>query len=303
MPFTDSSARELVAVSGLDRFNKLVDITESAARNLLEVSAVHFDDANARSTGVIFVGWNKWQWTKLPDAAAPLVGAARSALNDLADFSDRAARLAPDRLKELKQLEKSFKRLVEQPNGSYPAGAPKQTIEQVSEFACELAANYRTAIAKLPNAFGDGERLLVVDTSAALDRPDLSEWRIDGQDWTVVLMPRLHSELDDRKRDQRTRDAARKVINQIEEFDRRGDTFQGVPLTGRLSLREVPVSPDMEQTLPWLRSNTPDDAFIAGALELMWADLTSRIAITASDRNLRNKARLAGLGVVHPRQL
>jgi hypothetical protein len=47
----------------------------------------------------------------------------------------------------------------------------------------------------------------------------------------------------------------------------------------------------------------PDDTLIAGALELVWQDLTSRVAITASDRNLRNKARVAGLGVVHPRDL
>jgi hypothetical protein len=93
------------------------------------------------------------------------------------------------------------------------------------------------------------------------------------------------------------------VINQIEDFDRRGDTFSGVPLAGDIKVQEVPISPDMSSTLPWLRPEVPDDALIAGALELVWRDLTSRIAITASDRNLRNKARLAGLGVVHPRDL
>lgn len=271
--------------------------------DLLALSAIRFHDPNARSSGVAYLGWNKWQWSELPDEAAPWVGAARSALNDLAAFSERAARSAPDRLKRMKQIEKSLERLVEQPNGFHPAGAPKQTIEQVSEFALELTAEYGAEIGKLPSAFGNGERLLVVDTSAALDRPDFSAWQIDGRDWTIILLPRLHSELDDRKRDPRTRDVARKVINQIEEFDRRGDTFQGVPLSGRLRVQEVPVSPDMDQTLPWLRPDSPDDAFIAGALDLTWTDLTSRIAITASDRNLRNKARLAGLGVVHPNQL
>jgi hypothetical protein len=59
----------------------------------------------------------------------------------------------------------------------------------------------------------------------------------------------------------------------------------------------------MGRTLPWLRSDTPDDWIIAGALELRWDDLTSRIAIAASDRGVRNKARLAGLGVKRANEL
>ena len=142
--------------------------------------------------------------------------------------------------------------------------------------------------------------MLVADTSALLDRPDLQEWRLDGDAWTVVLLPQVLSELDERKRDDRTRAAAQKVINQIEDFDRRGDTFTGVRLAGKLTVREAPISPDMTRTLPWLRADVPDDSIVAGALELWWEDLASRVGITASDRNLRNKARLAGLGVVRP---
>lgn len=43
------------------------------------------------------------------------------------------------------------------------------------------------------------------------------------------------------------------------------------------------------RTLPWLRADVPDDALIAAVLELVWQDLTSRAAITASDRHLGNK--------------
>lgn len=166
-----------------------------------------------------------------------------------------------------------------------------------------MIEEYRSTIHRLPSAYGKGERLLVVDTSALLDRPDLQNWKLDGGRWTVVFLPQVHSELDDRKRDDRTRDAAQKVIRQVEDFDRRGDTFEGVPLAGCLAVREVAISPDMHETLPWLRADVPDDAIIAGALELWWRDLTSRVAITASDRNVRNKARLAGLGAVHPNDL
>ena len=289
--------------SGLEYVNQLLDDLRTVLHRLLLLSDVEYDDINARSTAMFVMGWNRWQWVALPDEAAPLVGAARNALRRLREFSTNAARHAPDRAIELEQLEAALDRVIEQPNGSYPNGAPESSIAEVREYAEAKLTKYGEVVRRLPSAHGKAERLLIVDTSAVLDRPDLQDWKLDGCPWTLVLLPQLHSELDDRKRDPRTREAAQKVINQIEEFDRRGDTFAGVPLSGNLTVREIPVSPDMTKTLPWLRSDVPDDAFIAGALELVWRDLTSRIAVTASDRNVRNKAKLAGLGVVHPKAL
>lgn len=293
----------MVLRSGLEQFDHLLDELRDALQHVLELSGVRYDDINARSRDMFVVGWNKWQWTPLPDEAAPRVGDAREALRRLREFSSNAARRAPDRAKDLAKLETTLERIVEQPNGSYPEGAPKATIEEVRDYVASQLDEYRSVIDRLPTAHGDGERLLIADTSALLDCPRLQEWAPDDGPWTLVLLPQVHSELDDRKRDPRTREAAQTVINQIEDFDRRGDTFAGVPLAGSVTVREVPISPDMSQTLPWLRADVPDDALIAGALELAWRDLTSRIAITASDRNLRNKARLAGLGVVRPSEL
>lgn len=212
-----------------------------------------------------------------------------------------AARHAPDRAQEFTDLEAAFERLIEQPDTG--KGAPKSSIEEVREHANSVVEEYREVVRRLPAAHGAGDKLLVADTSALLDRPNLQEWRIDGTSWTVILVPLVLSELDERKRDPRTREAAQKVINQLDDFDRRGDLFAGVPLAGNLRVREMPTSPDMSSTLSWLRSDVPDDAIIAGALELVWQDLTSRVAVTASDRNVRNKARLAGLGTMRAADL
>ncbi|HEX4732938.1 MAG TPA: PIN domain-containing protein [Thermoleophilaceae bacterium] len=291
------------ASSGLELVDVMLADLREALEALFEYSDVRYDDINSRDSGVFVVGWNKWQWTKLPDVAAPAVGTARQAFQRVREFGDRAARTAPDRARELAGLATTLDRLIEQPGGSLPNGAPASTLDLVREYAGEKLDEYHAAIHRLPSAFGEGARLLVVDTSALLDRPDLQAWRLDGGRWTIVLVPQVHAELDERKRDARTRDAAQKVIRQIEEFDRRGDTFAGVPLSGKLMVREIATSPDMGETLPWLRSDVPDDAIIAAALDLMWADLTCGIAVTASDRNVRNKARLAGLGTVHPDEL
>lgn len=302
-PLRADDSRRSLPSSGLEHFDRLLDELAVALGHVLALSSVRHDDINAGTSEVFVVGWNQWQWTPLPDEAAPRVGAAREALRRLREFSSRAARHAPDREEEFQQLETTLAGIIEQPNGSYPAGAPHSSIEAVREYVGNKMDQYRGVVRRLPCAHGPAPRLLIADTSAVLDRPDLQNWRLDGGRWTLVLLPQLHAELDDRKRDPRTRDAARKVVNQIEDLDRRGDTFAGVTLAGNLMVREVAVSPDMSQTLPWLRAGVPDDAFIAGALELVWRDLTARVAITASDRSLRNKARLAGLGVVHPSDL
>jgi PIN domain len=280
--------------SGLDHFDLLLNQLRDELGGLLDLSGVHYNDINSSSSGFVVMGWNPWRWNKLPAEAAPRVGAARKVLRTLNDFASNAVRHAPDQLKELKELEEAFEGLIEQPDNS--RGASKSTIELAREYVSELAAKYQEIIRGLPSAFGSGEKLLIADTSVLLDRPDLQDWTVDGSAWTVLLLPQALSELDDHKRDPRTRDAAQKVINQIEEFDRRGDPFEGVPLAGKVSVREVATSPDMNHTLSWLRADVPDDALIAGALELSWEDLTSRIVIAASDRNVRNKARLAGFG-------
>lgn len=239
----EEDSRTVLPPSGLEHVDRLLDQLHDALRTILDVSSVRFDDANANSSGVWFVGRNEWQWGDLPDEAAPRVGRAREALRHLREFTANAARHAPDRKQELEQLDDQLERIIEQPNGTYPRGAPESTIEKIGGSVAADVDEYRRVISRLPSAHGDGERLLIVDTSALLDRPDLQNWLLDGAAWTVILLPQVLSELDDRKRDDRTREAATKVINQIEEFDRRGDTFTGVSLAGKLSVREVPISP------------------------------------------------------------
>ena len=286
------------AVCGLEVIERLAVSVQGAVEALLERSALRYEDINAGG-GMFVLGWNKWQWQKLPDDAQPLAGAARRAHDALIDFARLAFRAgAPDRGDMVEELSDWLLRLIEQPNGSLPHGAPGSSIEQIVASVGPRIESFLVEVARLPNAHGEEELLIVADTSALLDRPDLQEWRLDGEAWTIVLVPQVLAELDERKRDSRTSDAAQKIIRQLDEFDRRGDTFAGVPLSRRLSVREVPVSPNMDATLPWLDARTPDDVIVAAALELVWGNLRARVALLASDRNVRNKARLAGLGTL-----
>lgn len=298
-----NSSEQLMPVSGLEILDRLGRRAQQTVEALLGRSGVRYEDINAGG-GAFFVGWNKWQWEPVPDDAQPLVGAARHAHDELRDYAAMIFQAgAPDRTDTVDDISEWLLRLIEQPNGSYPQGAPASSIEKITSLVGPRIDEFLGEAARLPTAHGADERLLVADTSALLDRPDLQEWKLDGGPWTVVLVPQVLSELDERKRDPRTADAAQKVIRQIEEFDRRGDTFAGVPLSGKLRLREVAQSPDMSRALPWLRSDTPDDLIIATALELVARDLQGRVAVLASDRNVRNKARMAGLTTLATSQL
>lgn len=105
--------------------------------------------------------------------------AMRATLCDIcASSRPRGARQAPDRAKELVKHDAALERVVEQPRQG--RGAPGSTIEEINAYVSKHIDQYRAVVRRLPSAHGDGERLLIVDTSALLDRPDLQNWRLDG---------------------------------------------------------------------------------------------------------------------------
>jgi hypothetical protein len=66
-----------------------------------------------------------------------------------------------------------------------------------------------------------------------------------------------------------------------------------VKVAGSLSLREVAVDADMNDTPAWLRAEHADDGLLASVLELCCQDLNAVVALATRDRNLQNKAHVA----------
>lgn len=193
----------LQPASGLEILERLAHRARDAVRALLGRSAVRYEDINADG-GLVFIGWNVWQWESLSDEAQPIAGAARRAHDDLVAFARVVFTAgAPDRIAAVEQLSDWLLRLVEQPNGSLPHGAPSGDVNEIAANVGSRIDDFLGEAAKLPTAHGKDERLLVADTSALLDRPLMQDWKIDGGPWTVVLVPQVLAELDDKKRDPR----------------------------------------------------------------------------------------------------
>lgn len=243
------------------------------------------------------IGWNESRWGPMGDEGQPHAKTARTLFSRWQALALQAIRVgAPERESSFTEHNGTISRVIEQTNDWYGIGAYQGGIEEVRRDVTDSLDAQTAVLNGLPTAHGPGEALLVADTSAFLDRPDLQAWALGGKSWTVVVLPQVLSELDDKKRDPRTREAATKVIRQMTDLGRRGDTLAGVQLSGKLRYREIATSPDMDTTVPWLRRDVPDDQIVAGALDLACQDLTGTVCLLASDRNLHNKARVAGLG-------
>jgi rRNA-processing protein FCF1 len=279
--------------TSLELLRRHVEEVREAFERLLEYTTVRYDDINARSSGVVVVGWSPHRWGPPKEGAQRYFGEARQSWQSLHDLVAQAVRRsAPERTKPLKNTDGLLRNIIEQ-NTSW-SGVPGRRVEEVRERVDRSLQELVEFLMQLPAAHGDGGRLLVPDTNALLFKPDLETWRPPDGAWTVVLVPQVLRELDALKmRSGNVGEKAAGVIRRVKEYARRGDTFKGVKVAGSLSLREVAVDADMNDTLAWLRAEHADDGLLASVLELRCQDLNAVVALATRDRNLQNKARVA----------
>jgi hypothetical protein len=174
------------------------------------------------------------------------------------------------------------------------SGAGNRSLEEWHAKVDEALDAQVALLAALPTARNPPRRLLIADTNTFLTHGDIERWALDGEAWTLIAVPQVVRELDDKKLDPRLKDKAQSAIRRFKEYGRRGDTLRGtVKIAGKLSFSEVALEPDMDRALPWLRADSPDDRLLASVIEIMWRELASSVALVTGDRNLQNKARYA----------
>lgn len=149
--------------------------------------------------------------------------------------------------------------------------------------------------------------VVIPDTNALLFNPDLQNWRFDSvEQFTIVLMPTVLSELDKLKVDSRSdsvREKAEKLIRQIKEYRRRGRLTDGVPLLkDKSQIVAIAVEPMFSESLSWLDANNNDDRLLASCLEIMRKMIESQVILLTRDINLQNKAEFARIPFLEPPQ-
>lgn len=121
--------------------------------------------------------------------------------------------------------------------------------------------------------------------------------------FVLLFTPTVLGELDKLKiaPGEELRRKAERIVNQINEYGRRGAGRGEVTLRrDRSAVRMIAVEPDFSQTLPWLDPSIQDDRLIAATLEVIRQYPESPVTIVTRDGNLQNKARYAGIPCVEP---
>lgn len=161
----------------------------------------------------------------------------------------------------------------------------------------------------IDNIYSHGNSyLLIPDTNALLYNKDIEIWKFKGIDkFCLILTPTILSELDSLKvnhRNELTRENAKKLINKIKEYRRRGRLSDGVPIVkGKIELKSIAVEPNLSETLPWLDPNNGDDRIITSVLDIMRLNIKSIVILITNDINLQNKADYARIPYLEPPDL
>jgi rRNA-processing protein FCF1 len=284
----------LSARSRLDVLGQLLEEAKSALRALLEVSVV--EDRFAPDSMVITP--HPWKWKQLAAGDRPLQGTARTAGERWLETAGVTLDVAgPEHRGKFDRLSDTIQRIYirgADDNGPVSEttagnlGAVEQDIDE--QFAL---------IQELPGAHEPPCRILVPDTNALLQDPEIEQWEVGDDNSEIVIVSQVQAELDSHKNsDRKTSQKAEKLIRKFKEYGRRGNTLVGVPLAGRRQLREVPLNPDMSLAPSWLDASEADDRILAAALEIASKAPNSVVVLVTRDRGLQNKARAAELPAV-----
>jgi rRNA-processing protein FCF1 len=138
--------------------------------------------------------------------------------------------------------------------------------------------------------------IIVPDTNALIDNPYIEQWSFENIDeFTVMLMPTVLSELDDLKNKRNKEDPIRKkaqtVIKEISEYIKRGSLCKGIVIVKDRVLLQMfsDNSYSYLHHLPWGKDNN-DDLILATVLNIKYNNTRSQVYVVTNDLNMRCKA-------------
>jgi len=125
-------------LTSLELLRRQVDEVRELFELLLDHTELKYDDINARTSGMVVVGWSPHRWATPKEGAQRYFGEARQAWQSLHDLISQAVRRsAPERAKPLEAADKLLRNIIEQ-NNTW-TGAPGNSIEAIRYAAAWTA--------------------------------------------------------------------------------------------------------------------------------------------------------------------
>jgi rRNA-processing protein FCF1 len=278
----------------LNVLGQLRDEAKSALRSLLEVSVVE----DRFSSDSMVISAHPWKWKPLDPDNRPLQGIARDAVARWLDAAQGTLNVSgPEHRNEFDRLAETLRRMYIR--SADEDGPVSETAAGNREAADQAVDDQFALIEQLPGAHESTRLILVPDTNALLQDPEIEQWAVGDDGCEFVIVSQVQAELDTHKSGERkVADKAAKLIRKFKEYSRRGDTLVGVPLVGKRQFREIPLSPNMSLAPDWLDASGADDRILAAALEIASRSPGSTVVLVTRDRGLQNKARSAGLPAI-----
>jgi predicted ribonuclease YlaK len=133
----------------------------------------------------------------------------------------------------------------------------------------------------------------VVDTSALMDCPRPREY--GPGEFSFVIPRAVLRELDELRHHEQEakRKMARRALNHIREWDRRGSLLEGVREDRSIRVRALGHEADMSDAPRDLAGSKPDDRIIWTARQLTFQQPLAVVVLVSGDSNLRTRAALA----------
>jgi hypothetical protein len=179
-----------------------------------------------------------------------------------------------------------------------------RTLEEAKKVFLEKVQTFYKLLEMLSED-NNNELFIIPDTNSIISNPSIEKYSIvlGREDYTVILVPIVLTELDELKvksRDNDFREKVNSVINRIKGWRKQGSLLKGITINKTVQVKMIAKEPDFSLTLKWLDPTNADDRIITCILEIQRENPSSVVYLMTLDINLQNKAEMANIPFIEP---
>ena len=288
--------------SFIDRCKYDVQALSEAILCLLDLSSI-IEFRNDPSSVVFFLA-PKYHWAKLEldgeIAQAKAILQSDELFGRLDLVFEGKPRTVTDKYDNLK---KYFLSTIKRTTTDW--GVPA-TIEEAKTKLAINSDELKSLLSWL-EGLGSNDILIIPDTNALIINHRIEAYGdLIGniEKWTVIVTSTVLKELDELKvksSNNEFREKVKKTINYLKGLRNQGDIISGLKLyKNTVTIKILPVEPNMDKTLSWLDKDNNDDRIIASCFDIQIKNPASSVILMTADINLQTKAQLARLPIIEP---